>query len=148
MHISPLRQQDVDSSSPLVVTTDDDTRCVVTPGVSGVISLQLSPAELIRAETVKARHNVPSLCHTVLLSPWPRSHLSWSHIKQEKIIYDIGSDTHNLQDFDFDFYSIPKELLGVGHTCRTEELNGRQLNIPSYVYFVFSLLAAPQCELS
>ena len=73
MHISPLRHQDVDSSSPLVETIDDDTRCVVTPGVSGVasvISLQLSPAELIRAETVKARHNVP-VSHRVAVTPGP-----------------------------------------------------------------------------
>lgn len=44
-----------------LVTSDDDMRCVVSPrvpGVASVISLQLSPAELIGAETVKARHNV------------------------------------------------------------------------------------------
>ena len=73
MLISPLRLQDVDSSSsPVVVTIDDDTRCVVTPGVSGVISLQLSPAELIRAETVKARHNVPGpVSHRVAVTLAP-----------------------------------------------------------------------------
>ena len=100
MHISPLRQQDVDSSSTLVETIDDDTRCVVTPGVPGVasvISLQLSPAELIRAETVKARHNVPSpVSHRVAVTPGP-GHTCPDHTSSMKKLYDIGSNIKDLQ---------------------------------------------------
>ena len=59
-----------------LVTSDDDMRCVVSPrvpGVASVISLQLSPAELIGAETVKARHNVimSPVSHHVAVTPGP-----------------------------------------------------------------------------
>ena len=97
LSMQPLRLADVDSSSPLVESQMSDqwwwhTMCCQPPGsrVSPVsslsLSLQLSPAELIGAGTVKARHNVPRppprvtpcCCH-----PWCWSHLSRSEIKQK-----------------------------------------------------------------
>ena len=101
--MQPLRLADVDSSPPLVEsqTSDDDTRCVVSPRVPGVasvisLSLQLSPAELIGAGTVKARHNVPAPCHTMLLSPLVlATPVQIAH--QAKIkLSDVCSEIHTL----------------------------------------------------
>ena len=73
------------------MTSDDDMRCVVrprVPGVASVISLQLSPAELIGAETVKARHNVimSPVSHRVAVTPGPGHNWTQQTSSENKIV--------------------------------------------------------------
>ena len=73
------------------MTSNDDMRCVVSPrvpGVASVISLQLSPAELIGAETVKARHNVimSPVSHRVAVTPGTGHTWSQQTSSENKVI--------------------------------------------------------------